>query len=34
MQANGELSRAADALLEKPVRVGVGLGDLLENRPF
>ncbi len=26
---NGELSRAAAALLEKSVRVGVGLGDLL-----
>ena len=29
-RANGELSRAAAALLVKTVRVGVGLGDLLE----
>lgn len=29
--ANGELSRAAAALLEKSVRVGVGLSDLLAD---
>ena len=30
--SNGELSCAAAALLVKPVRVGVSLGDLLEIR--
>ena len=30
--ANGELCRAAAVLLVKPVRVGVGLSDLLEIR--
>jgi len=30
--SNGELSRAAAALLVKSVRVGVGLGDLLAKK--
>ena len=33
-KANGELSRAAAAWIVKPVRVGVGLGGLLENQLF
>ena len=32
LKVNGELSCAAAALLEKSVRVGVGLGDLLALR--